>query len=836
MRGIFALTGECGRCPLEELLHGFTIRDPVFVFGLTLAVVLAVPLILERLRLPGIVGLILAGVALGPHALELIPGDSVVQPIGAMGLLYLMFLAGIEVDMHRFRRQRHVSAVFGGVTFAIPQVVGTLGAVFLLRLSWAASILMASMFASHTLVSYSIVQRLGLVKEKVVTTAVGGTVLTDSLALLVLAVVAESTIGDLTPVFWVRLVVLLAVYVGLIVLLLPRLGRWFFGRVPSESAAGFLFVLAAAFACASSAPLAGLEPIIGAFLAGLALNTLIPEQSRLMARLRFVGESIFIPFFLVSVGLRVDVGLLAGSGRAWAVMAFMVATAFVTKLTAAAASGRALGFSRDETGLLFGLSVNQAAATLAGVVVGVRLGIFSGDVLNGTILMILATCTLGPWLTERYGRRLALKLSRTSLESSGGPERIMVPMSASGQIEPLMSLALMVRSPRSSQPVYPAMIISAETDETEEAVASAERMLADAVILAVEADTPVRPVTRVAPAAAEGVLGASADLRISTIIMDETFSGEGELEHAPARIVESGRHLVLRFSRPRPLNTRRRLLAAVPPLMERQPGFGAAWDVLRRIAGQAGTRILVLAGRATQEQMARRGWLDTGDPGMDAVEVADWHDLPEVMGGRFQEGDLPVLFMARKGRLSWQPVQDRLRGMLDRALSGGSILEVYPPEMKWETEERSQVGGVSFQEIFPPRTVQLGMPRTSLAEAAESMLASAPNDPPPGLVVDLKEQLRESPLRLAPGCVMAHTHKARRPAPMALLGASAEGFSGPGAEDGEGAGILVILLGTPEQSPEDHLRRLARIARIFQDKTLLQRIGSAQTYDEILSG
>lgn len=819
---------------MEELLHGFTIRDPVFVFGLTLAVILAVPLVLKRLRLPGIVGLILAGVVLGPHALDLIPEESVVQPIGAMGLLYLMFLAGIEVDMQRFRRQRHVSAVFGGVTFAIPQILGTLGAVFLLRLSWPAAILMASMFASHTLVPYSIVQRLGLVKERVVTTAVGGTVLTDSLALLVLAVVAESTIGDLTPVFWVRLVVLLAVYVGLIVLLLPRLGRWFFGRVSSESVAGFVFVLAAAFACASAAPLAGLEPIIGAFLAGLALNTLIPEQSRIMARLRFVGESIFIPFFLVSVGLRVDVGLLSGSGRAWAVMGFMVATATATKLAAAAASGRALGLSRDETGLLFGLSVNQAAATLAGVVVGVRLGIFSAEVLNGTILMILATCTLGPWLTERYGRRLALRLSRSSLESSGGPERIMVPMSASEQIEPLMSLALMVRSPRSSQPVYPAMIIPGQADETEKAVAQAERMLADAVILAVEADTPVRPVTRIAPVAAAGVLGASADLRISTIVMDETFTGEGELEHAPSRIVESGRHLVLRFRRPRPLNTSRRILAAVPPLMERQPGFSAAWEVVRRIAGQAGTGIMLLAGRATLEQMVRRKLLDPGDPGTETGQVDDWHDLSDEIRSRFVDGDLPVLFMARRGRLSWQPVQDRLPAMLQRSLPDVSILKVFPPEMKWETEERSGPRSGSFEEVFTPETVHLGMSNATLPDAMESMLAASLGAPPADLVDDLHEQLRESALRLAPGCVLVHTHKAGPPAPMVLMGTAAGGFSCPGGGDAECPSVLIILLGTPDESPEDHLRRLARIARIFHDRELLERIRSAKTYGEVL--
>lgn len=822
-----------GRYILLVMYQGFDINDPLFVFGLTLAVILIVPLLFQRIRIPGLIGLILAGVVLGPHAFGLIHDESIVQPIGSMGLLYLMFLAGLEVDMYRFRKEKHNSFVFGGITFLIPQLLGMLGAWYFLGLPWAAAILMASMFASHTLLPYPIAQRLGLVKERVVTTVVGGTVLTDSLALLVLAVVAESATGELTPAFWTRLVVLLLVYAGVVIWSVPRLGRWFFKRVSSESIPGFIFVLVLAYGCSVTAPLAGLEPIIGAFLAGLTLNMLIPEHSRLMVRLRFVGESLFIPFFLISVGLRVNLNLLIGSEKAWLVMLFMVVAGYVTKFLAALLSGKILDFSRDETGVMFGLSVNQAGATLAAVIVGVRLGIFSEDVLNGTILMILATCTLGPWVTEKYGRRLALCLSSAHMDSSGAPERIMIPVSSPEQIEPLMSLALMVRGHWSGQPLYPTMITTDE-DESEEAVASAEKMLAEAVIMAVEGDTPVQPVTRVSSMIVDGLMGACRDLRISTVIMDEEYSAPGELENLPDLFVEKGRHLILRFMNPTLVNTFKRLLVAVPPLMEKQPGFSSAWELILRIKSQAGTDLLVLAEIPTIESLKSRSELDTNAPGTGAIPVGDWHKLPDIMENTYREGDLPVLLLARLGRLAWQPVQARLPGVLNRVLNSSPMLQIFPPEMKWEKEVRVHSPAEGLQEVFSEDSVFLNMSERSLDEAVEYMVATVfaeSNQTKEMLMNDLHDQLDEKLLKLSSDCVLLHTHKATKPAPMALLATSREGFAGKREEDE--AKVLILLLGTSDESPEEHLRRLARIASLFHDRELIKSLLSAERYEDM---
>lgn len=807
------------------------IHDPVFTFAVALSAVLLVPMLFRKLRLPDIVGLIIAGIVLGPHATGLIHSDSFVQPFGQVGLLYLMFLAGLEIDMHRFRREKRNSLVFGSITFLVPMVVGVSGALLLLGMDWAAALLLASMFASHTLLPYPIVQKLGLVKARSVTTAVGGTVLTDTLALLVLAVVAESSGGDLSTGFWVRLWVLLAVYVAVAFLTIPALGRWFFRRFSYESVPGFLFVIVIAYSFAALAPLAGLEPIIGAFLSGLALNLLIPERSRLMIRLGFIGESFFIPLFLISVGLMVNVSTLVGSGRVWVLLAFMVAGAYIAKYLAARLAGRLLGFSSSETGLLFGLSVNQTAATLAAVVVGVNLGIFSEDVLNGTILMILATCALGPVITDRHGRALAMEGRSEPLSSSGAPERVMIPVSSADQIEPLMSLAVLVRDPGAGQDLYPAMIVGS-TEDGEEMLAEAERILAEAVVMAVEADVGVRPVTRMAGATLEGLMAAARDSRISTIILDEEYGMERDPANLPMLVADADRHMVLRAKNLGRLNTAARVLVAVPPLMEKQPGFAQAWGAVRRLALQTGAFPLVVGEEATILSMSKV--LGRGDDLFSRAETAyldDWHGAADSLISLYGKDDLLLILAARTGRLAWQPSQERMIAQLERKLEAPQLIVLHPPEMKWETAEAESRPVAGFSEVFPPGRVLLDMTETGGEEALRALMKEGY-----GRDEELEEecarQLRESPLWLSGDCVMVHTHEAGPPAPMALLATARTGFS----VGGRSARILLLLLGTPRETPEEHLGRLASVAGMLHRKQTATALAGASDYQSLLRG
>jgi hypothetical protein len=334
----------------------------------------------------------------------------------------------------------------------------------------------------------------------------------------------------------------------------------------------------------------------------------------------------------------------------------------------------------------------------------------------------------------------------------------------------------------------------------------------------------------------EGLLGVSRDFRISTVIMDEDYAAISEFEHVPNLFVEAGRHLVLRFRNPTLLNTCSRFLVAVPPLMEKQPGFSATWEVVQKLLVQVGSRLVLLSTLPTVKTMEQKGWLITGDPNTTTINVRNWHDLPGVLKGSFKEGDLPVLIQARTGRLAWQPIQARLSSLLDKILEHKPLLMIYPPEMKWETEHRAVSPAGDFQAVFPPESVFLKMREPDIRSAITTLINTVFTGSTPlrdRLIEDSFFQQREAALWLSPESLLLHTHKAFPPAPMALLATSAGGFQGMG--NGEKVKSLVLLLGTPEESAEEHLRRLARIASLFHEKGILEGIIRAERYEDVLS-
>ena len=205
-----------------------------------------------------------------------------------------MFLAGLEMNMADFKKNRGKAVALGLLAFIIPISIGMVTNVLLLKYSLITSILLASMYASHTLVAYPIVIRYGISRQRSVSIAVGGTAVTDTLTLLVLAVISGVFKGEAGGLFWLWLVVRFVVLGGLIMWLLPRVGRWFFRRY-DDNVMQYIFVLAMVFLGAGLMELIGMEGILGAFLVGLVLNRLIPHVSPLMSHLEFVGNALFIP-------------------------------------------------------------------------------------------------------------------------------------------------------------------------------------------------------------------------------------------------------------------------------------------------------------------------------------------------------------------------------------------------------------------------------------------------------------------------------------------------------------------------------------------------------------
>jgi len=408
--------------------------DAGLIFAVLTAAILLAPLLARLTRLPEVVTLVLMGFVIGPAGLGLLERQGLIATLGGAGLLYLMFVAGLELDLDDFIEHRRHSIGFGIATFLIPMTMGT-GVALALGFELLAALLLASCWASHTLITYPVFQRVGTVNNRAVATSVGATIITDTLALLVLAVVARAFQDALTPLFWVTLLPSMAVLSAAAVFGLPRLARWFFSGAGQQRGLRFLFVLTALFVIASLFELIGVEAIVGAFLAGLALNRSVPNGGLLMERIDFVGATIFIPIFLLATGMLVDLQVLTDP-RTLLVGASFAGVAIVAKLAAAMLAGRLFGYSRDEIGAMFALSSAQAAATLAAIIVGLEVGLIDQDTVNAVILVILVTCVLASVTAGRYASRLP----RSEGQRDVG-ELVVVPVANPATAPRLMRLA-----------------------------------------------------------------------------------------------------------------------------------------------------------------------------------------------------------------------------------------------------------------------------------------------------------------------------------------------------------------------------------------------------------
>jgi Kef-type K+ transport system membrane component KefB len=374
--------------------------EPVVSFAILLAVILIVPIFFERLRLPGLVGLLAAGVALGPNGFNLFQTDSeTIRLLSDIGLIYLLFMSGLEVDIEQFQATKHRSAGFGFLTFIVPLIFGTIVGRFF-DFGWNPAILIGSLFASHTLLAYPIVSRMGVVTNEAVTVTIGATIFTDIGALLVLAVCIGIHGGDFDTFSLVRLLLSIAIYSALILFGFNWLGKEFFRRSGDEEGNQFLFILLAVFVAAVGAEVIGVEKIVGAFLAGLAVNSAVGEGP-VKEKVLFVGTVLFVPIFFIDLGLLVDIpAFISSLGAIWMTVAIVVGL-ISSKFLAAFFAKLAYRYSTREMITMWSLSMPQVAATLAATLVGVRAGLLTEDVLNAVIVLMLVTATLGPLITAR---------------------------------------------------------------------------------------------------------------------------------------------------------------------------------------------------------------------------------------------------------------------------------------------------------------------------------------------------------------------------------------------------------------------------------------------------
>jgi Kef-type K+ transport system membrane component KefB/mannitol/fructose-specific phosphotransferase system IIA component (Ntr-type) len=803
------------------------ISDPVLIFAIAMAIFLLAPVLFERMKIPGIIGLIVLGAVVGPNVLNLLERDFTFELLGQVGLLYLVFLAGLELDLNRFNEYRRRSVVFGLLSFGFPMALALL---FMPMLGFGlpAAALVGAIIGSHTLLAYPVVSRLGIVKNPAMITVIGGTLVTDTLALTVLAVVAGSMVGELDFLFWVQLFGVLALYAAVVLTVVPRVGRWFFRNVPSQAPAEFLFLMVVLFATAWAANLAGAEPIIGAFLAGLTLNRLIPLISPLMTRVRFVGNALFIPFFLLSVGMLVDPRVLVESTEVWILAGALVGMVHLGKFVGAWGSKMLFRYNREEGLAMFGLSTPQAAATLAVTFVGLEIGLFGEAVVNAVILMILVTVFVGPSLVERFGRELALQEERKPYDPSEAPRRILIPISNPATADALMDIAFFLRDPKSEEPLYPLMVVRGTEDGSEAQVAEAEKMLSHAVLYAAGADVPVSPLTRVDPNIATGISRAMAETRTSIVVVgwDGRASGSRTAVFGTVldQLLEQTRQMVIVAKMGHPLNTTRRVFVVVPPRAGRHPGFLGAAGALKNLISEVDAEFEAVV--VEEDPDHYRTLFEKAKPElpMEFSQVEGWGPLLWELRTRLQPQDLVVTLSARRGTLSWHRELERLPGQLS-SLVPESFFMVYPAEVDAGTTTEAASPEALPMALDESRIV-FNLSATGYRDALRRMLAAHFSDGArvEQIVERLSTSEEEFSSEVRPGVVLPHALEGDLETPLMFLGISREGVRFP--HDEEPARLIFLLLG-PMEKRYDHLRLLTRMARIIRQSEDLEALMEA---------
>lgn len=663
------------------------ITDPTWIFLLVLLIILFAPILLTKLRIPHIIGMILAGLAIGEHGFNILVRDSSFELFGKVGVYYIMFLAGLEMNMADFKKNRGKAVALGLLAFIIPIGIGMVTNVLLLKYSLITSILLASMYASHTLVAYPIVIRYGISRQRSVSIAVGGTAVTDTLTLLVLAVISGVFKGEAGGLFWLWLVVRFVVLGGLIMYFLPRVGRWFFRRY-DDNVMQYIFVLAMVFLGAGLMELIGMEGILGAFLVGLVLNRLIPHVSPLMSHLEFVGNALFIPYFLIGVGMLIDVKVIFGGGDALKVAGVMIVVALGGKWIASWLTQKIYRMSALERELMFGLSNAQAAATLAAVLVGYNIILPDGsrllneDVLNGTVLLILVTCIVSSFTTERAARKMAMGEAHPEEDRSREPEKILIPVANPNTIEYLMNLALVIRDPKQKDNLLALNVIN-DHSGTEALEQQGKRYLERAAKITASAGVELKCISRYDLNIAAGIIHTAKEHGATDVIIGlhwkvnivDSFFGmlTESLLKGLHREVMVARFLI-------PINTLRRIIVAVPPKAEYEAGFQKWVDHFCRMGTTLGCRVHFFANEQTGNLLQGLVKKKHSNTLTEFSRLDEWEDLL-LLTGQVNYDHLLVVISARRGSISYDSSFEKLPSQLGRYFTNNSLIVLYPDQL-----------------------------------------------------------------------------------------------------------------------------------------------------------
>lgn len=690
-----------------HLAQYFPITDPTLIFFVVLLIILLAPIIMGKLRIPHIIGMVLAGVVVGKYGLNILVRDNSFELFGRVGLYYIMFLAALEMDMESIRKNRNRLLIFALLTFIVPLLLTYFMGIHLLNYGITASLLLGCIMASNTLVAYPIVSRYGLQRKPSVTLSVGSSIISLIFSLIMLAAIVASNKGEGSIGFWLFFVSKFVIYCAAAIFLLPRLTRWFLRRY-SDAVMQFIFVLASLFLCAALSAAIGLEGIFGAFLSGLILNRYIPSVSPLKNRLEFIGNAVFIPYFLIGVGMLINVRLLfTGGGILWAVICI---TLFGTLGKAIAAYAACFGFRMPISSghMMFGMTSAHAAGAIAMVMVGMNLlgkdgaPLVNAQMLNAVIVMILFTCIISSVITEQSAQRIILRDKELPVEAhrKANDQRILVPVKYPEYAEQLMNMAILMLNRKQTRGIV-ALNVVYDGENMHRNMEQGNRLLEQMTQYCAGSDIQIQTQTRIAANIANGIKHAFKEFQATEILIGMHTHKEvstkfwGEFHQS----LFNGLNQQITMARlAQPLNTIRRIQVAVPSRAEFEPGFYRWLERLSRIAGNLECRIQ-FHGRTETLSLVNE-YIKNRHPQVraDYSNMDHWNELPKLAND-VADDHLFVIVTARKGTVSYKNALEYLPDEVQRYFNGKNLVIIFPDQygdqevmtysQSQHTEERS---------------------------------------------------------------------------------------------------------------------------------------------------
>ncbi len=678
------------------LLSYLPITDPTFIFFVVLIIILFAPIVMSKLRIPHIIGMVLAGIAIGQYGFNVLVRDNSFELFGRVGLYYIMFLAGLEMDMEGVKKHSRRFLLFGLLTCLVPLIMTYVMSMTILDYSSSASFLLGCIMASNTLIAYPIVGRYGLQRHQSVALSVGSSMISLFLALVMLAAISGSFSKDSGWLFWVMFVVKFAAFCVGSVILIPKLTRYFLRRY-SDAVMQYTFVMAVMFLSAALSSLIGIEGVFGAFYSGLILNRYIPRVSPLMNRIEFIGNALFIPYFLIGVGMLINLRTLFSSVEMVWIVVLIVFFGTFGKAVAAYVSSLLFRLSKADGHMMFGLTSAHAAGAIAMVMVGIRLEVAPGeylvsdDMLNGIIMMILFTCIISTMMTEYAAKKIIIQ-EKTHLQGDvpkDDDEKILLCVKYPEIAPHLLYLSMYMRNQRLNRDLV-ALNVVYDDEKSNNAREEGIRLLEQLQHTASASDVKVQTQVRLATNIANGIKHAFREFGCSEIVMgmhvhtdiNPRFWGEfiQSLYNGLNRQI-----ILMRFVQP--MSTLRRIRVAVPSRAEFEPGFHRWLERLSRFAGQLDCRIQ-FHGRNESLTLIRE-YINNRHPNVRAeyTYMGHWNELPQL-AAEIADDHLFVVVTARKGTISYKTALERLPDELQKHFSGKNLMIIFPDQHGDTKDER----------------------------------------------------------------------------------------------------------------------------------------------------